>query len=132
MNADMLAAGVELGDRFDFDVVHGHDWLVAVAGDHLAKRFRSPLAVTIHATEYGRPQGWVDKHPQSHIHAVETWMARNAGHIVVCSHYMRGHVADVYGLEEERIDVIPNGIDPDDLQPVEDLDTLRRRFAAPD
>ena len=30
MNADMLAAGVEVGDRYDFDVVHGHDWLVAV------------------------------------------------------------------------------------------------------
>ena len=42
MNADMLAAGVELGDRFDFDLVHGHDWLVAVAGDHLANRFRCP------------------------------------------------------------------------------------------
>ena len=43
MNSDMLAVGVELGDRFDFDVVHGHDWLVASAGDHLAKRFRAPL-----------------------------------------------------------------------------------------
>ncbi|HVE69071.1 MAG TPA: glycosyltransferase, partial [Solirubrobacteraceae bacterium] len=43
MNADMLAAGVELGDRHDFDVVHGHDGLVAVAGDHLARRFRCPL-----------------------------------------------------------------------------------------
>src|SRR5919204_5710634 len=53
MNTDMLAAGVELGDRFDFDVVHGHDWLVAMAGDHLAKRFGAPLAITIHATEYG-------------------------------------------------------------------------------
>ena len=65
MNSDMLAAGVEVGDRYDFDVVHGHDWLVASAGDHLAKRFRAPLVVTIHATEYGRHQGWVDKHPQS-------------------------------------------------------------------
>ena len=36
MNSDMLAAGVELGDRIDFDVVHGHDWLVANACDHLA------------------------------------------------------------------------------------------------
>ena len=42
MNSDMLAAGVEVGDRHDFDVVHGHDWLVASAGDHLAKRFRAP------------------------------------------------------------------------------------------
>jgi glycogen(starch) synthase len=132
MNADMLAAGVELGDRFDFDLVHGHDWLVAVAGDHLANRFRSPLVVTIHATEYGRHQGWIDKHPQSHIHGVERWMANRADRVITCSHYMRGHVADVYGLEESRVTVIPNGIDPLDLQPVDDLDRLRAQFAAPD
>jgi glycogen(starch) synthase len=128
----MLAAGVELGDRFDFDLVHGHDWLVAVAGDHLAKRFRCPLAMTIHATEYGRHQGWVESHPQSYIHGVERWIANRADALVTCSHYMRGHVADIYGLEEERVTVIPNGIDPLDLQPVDDLETLRARFAAPD
>jgi glycogen(starch) synthase len=132
MNADMLAAGVELGDRIDFDLVHGHDWLVAVAGDHLARRFRCPLVVTIHATEYGRHQGWVDKHPQSHIHGVEHWMANRAERVITCSAYMREHVSDIYGLDESKIAVIPNGIDPMDLQPVDDLPTLRSRFAAPD
>ncbi len=132
MNADMLAAGVELGDRFDFDVVHGHDWLVAVAGDHLAKRFRCPLVVTIHATEYGRHQGWVEKHPQSHIHGVEKWMANRADRLITCSAYMREHVADIYGLDENRVTVIPNGIDPTDLVPVGDLVELRARFADPD
>ena len=112
MNSDMLAAGVEVGDRYDFDVVHGHDWLVASAGDHLAKRFRAPLVVTIHATEYGRHQGWVDKHPQSYIHGVERWMANRADRLITCSSYMREHVADIYGLEESRVNVIPNGIDP--------------------
>jgi glycogen synthase len=132
MNGDMLAAGVEVGDRHAFDVVHGHDWLVAVAGDHLAKRFRSPLVVTIHATEYGRHQGWVDNHPQSYIHGVERWMANRAERVVTCSAYMREHVADIYGLEEGEISVIPNGIDPAELVPVDDLETLRGRFAAPD
>jgi glycogen(starch) synthase len=132
MNADMLAAGVEVGDAHSFDVVHGHDWLVAVAGDHLAKRFRCPLVVTIHATEYGRHQGWVDKHPQSHIHGVERWMANRAERVITCSAYMREHVADIYGLEERRITVIPNGIDPSELVPVDDLEALRSRFAAPD
>jgi glycogen synthase len=132
MNADMLAAGVELGDRYDFDLVHGHDWLVAVAGDHLAKRFRCPLVVTIHATEYGRHQGWVNDHPQSHIHGVEKWMANRAERVITCSAYMREHVADIYGLEERRIAVIPNGIDPSELVPVDDLDHLRAQFAAPD
>jgi glycogen synthase len=132
MNADMLAAGVDLGDRVEFDLVHGHDWLVAVAGDHLARRFRCPLVVTIHATEYGRHQGWVDEHPQSYIHGVERWMANRADQVITCSHYMRGHVADIFGLEESRVTVIPNGIDPLDLQPAEDLDRLRARFAAAD
>ena len=132
MNSDMLAAGVEVGDRHSFDVVHGHDWLVANAGDHLAKRFRCPLVVTIHATEYGRHQGWVDKHPQSYIHGVERWMANRAERVITCSAYMREHVADIYGLEEERISVIPNGIDPTELVPVDDLDALRCRFAKPD
>jgi len=132
MNADMLAAGVEVGDRHRFDVVHGHDWLVASAGDHLAKRFRCPLVVTIHATEYGRHQGWVDKHPQSYIHGVEHWMAHRAERLITCSAYMREHVADIYGLDESRITVIPNGIDPSELTPVDDLAALRARFARPE
>jgi glycogen synthase len=131
MNADMLAAGVELGDRFSFDVVHGHDWLVAGACDHLAKRFRCPYVATIHATEFGRHQGWVEQHPQSHIHGVEHWMANRADRVITCSAYMREHVADIYGLEEEHVAVIPNGIDPSELVPVGDLGELRAGFAAP-
>ncbi len=132
MNTDMLAAGVELGDSFSFDAVHAHDWLVAVAGDHLARRFRCPLVATIHATEYGRHQGHVDTHPQSHIHSVEHWLANRADRLVTCSAYMREHVCDVYGLEEEQVSVVPNGIDPSELVPVADLAALRRRFAAPE
>jgi glycogen(starch) synthase len=134
MNTDMLAAGVELGDRFEFDLVHGHDWLVAVAGDHLAKRFGTPLAITIHATEYGRHQGWVSKHPQSHIHGIENWMANRAEQVITCSAYMRDHVSDIYGIEEERVAVIPNGIDPSDLRRAdqEEMRRIREKFARPD
>ena len=47
---------------------------------------------TIHATEYGRHQGWVDKHPQSHIHGIERWMANRAEQVIACSAYMRDHI----------------------------------------
>ena len=127
MNDDMLSAGTELGGGFD--LVHSHDWLVAAAARKLARRRRLPWLVTVHATEYGRHQGWVDKHPQSHIHAVEKRMVRAADRVITCSHYMRGHVRDVFGVE--GVTVIPNGIDPTDLQPVADLPRLRARFAAP-
>jgi glycogen(starch) synthase len=134
MNSDMLAAGVELGDRYEFDLVHGHDWLVANACDHLAKRFDAPLVTTIHATEYGRHQGWVDKHPQTYIHGVERWIVNRSQRVIACSHYMREQIVDIFGVAEKRISVIPNGIDPDDLQaqsPVE-LERLRSEFAAPE
>jgi glycogen(starch) synthase len=132
MNEDMLAAGRVLADELDIDLVHGHDWLVAVAGKRLADQARVPFVTTIHATEYGRHQGWVHQAPMSDIHRTERWMAHCADQVIVCSHYMRGHVADVYELEEDRVAVIPNGIDPDDLVAVDDLDALRARFAEPD
>jgi glycogen(starch) synthase len=131
MNADMHEAGAELGERLAFDLVHSHDWLVADAGRRLSRSFGVPWLVTVHATEYGRHQGWVDKHPQSHIHAVERRMVRGADRVIACSHFMRRHVADVFNVNPRRVTVIPNGIDPTDLQPVADLPRLRARFAAP-
>src|SRR3954464_5151063 len=132
MNAHMLRAGADLVDELAFDLVHGHDWLVGGAADLLARRACAPLLATIHATEHGRHNGWVDKPPQSTIHALEGRFARRADNVIVCSHYMRGHVADVFGLDEERVSVIPNGIDPTELQRVADLAALREDFAAPD
>jgi glycogen synthase len=134
MNADMLAAGVELGDRYEFDLVHGHDWLVAAACDHLARRFGAPLVTTIHATEHGRHQGWVEAHPQSYIHGVERWITNRSDRVIACSYYMREQIEDIFGVEEECVTVIANGIDPDDLQPHDapGLERLRSEFAAPD
>ena len=132
MNDDMRAAGAALGDTLTFDLVHSHDWLVAGAGRKLARRFRCPWLVTVHATEHGRHQGWVKKHPQKHIHGVERRMVRDADGVIACSHYMRGHVAEVFGIDEGRITVVPNGVDPEDLQPVANLPRLRARYAAPD
>jgi glycogen synthase len=129
MNADMLAAAGEIDGAFD--LVHSHDWLVADAARRLARRFHVPWLVTVHATEYGRHQGWVDKHPQSHIHAVERRMVRDADRVITCSAYMRGHVADVFGVDPAGVTAIPNGIDATDLQPVADLPRLRARFAQP-
>jgi glycogen synthase len=131
MNEDMLAAGLSLSQEHDYELIHGHDWLVARAASTLSKRLGIPYATTIHATEHGRHQGWVQEEPQSHIHAVERFMARRADAVIVCSHYMRGHVADIFDIDERRITVIPNGVDPRDLQPVGDLQALRREFAEP-
>ena len=45
---------------------------------------------------------------------------------------MRGHVAEVFGIDEAKITVVPNGVDPEDLQPAANLPSLRARYAQPD
>ncbi len=131
MNEDMLLAGEALAQEHDYDLIHGHDWLVAQASAALADRIEVPYITTIHATEHGRHQGWVKDEPQAHIHAIERRMAQRADATIVCSYYMRGHVADIFDIDEGRVAVIPNGVDPSELQPSGDLQALRASFAAP-
>ena len=134
MNADMRQLAFELAGRYEFDLVHSHDWLVAGAAQAVAREAGRPWLVTVHATEFGRHQGWVQDHPQSYIHAAERAMVRAADGVITCSHYMRGHVSRVFGVPPARITAIPNGVDPRDLEPVvdgPDLDELRARYADP-
>jgi glycogen(starch) synthase len=133
MNADMLKRGDQLCDEIGFDLIHSHDWLVADAAREVACRADRPWLVTVHATEYGRHQGWVQDYPQSHIHAAERDMVRRADHVITCSRYMRSHVAEVFGVPPRRVTAMQNGIDPRDLEPVAgDLGALRARYARPD
>jgi glycogen(starch) synthase len=132
MNSDMCELGAGVCEQLEFDLVHSHDWLVADAAERLARSIGCPWLVTVHATEFGRHQGWVESYPQSHIHAVERRMVALADRVITCSHYMRGHVATVLEAPRERITVIQNAVDPRDLEPVAELDSLRARFAAAD
>jgi glycogen(starch) synthase len=133
MNEAMAVAGTELDDELRFDLVHSHDWLVAEAAEQVARRTPRPWIATVHATEYGRHQGWVDKYPQSHIHAAERDMARRADRVITCSRYMRSHVSDVFGIRASKVTAMQNGIDPRDLEPIaEDLEALRAQYAEPD
>ncbi len=133
MNTDMRELGARLAAELRFDLVHSHDWLVAGAGQQIATRTAVPWLVTVHATEYGRHQGWVQRYPQSHIHAAERDMVHHADHVITCSRYMRSHVTSVFGVRRSRITALQNGIDPSDLEPVApDLGQLRLRYARPD
>jgi glycogen(starch) synthase len=133
LNEDLARLGAELCEEHRFDVVHSHDWLVARAAARTAGRLGRPWLTTVHATEYGRHQGWVQNHPQSTIHAAERDMVRGADHVITCSRYMRSHVAKVFGIRAAKITAVQNGIDPADLEPVAgDLDALRLRYAKPE
>lgn len=132
MNQEMSALAGGLAAELDVDLVHSHDWLVADAARACAQELARPWVVTVHATEHGRHQGWVQTHPQSAIHRAERTMARRADRIITCSRYMRGHVADVFGVPRRRITALRNGIDLAGAGAPTEVSRVRAELAAPD
>jgi glycogen(starch) synthase len=134
LNRALAALGRKLAATHGFDLIHSHDWLVAEAGERLADTLRLPWLVTVHATEHGRHQGWVRRHPQSYIHAAERRMVRRADSVIACSAYMADHIAKVFAVRRSKITAIPNGIDPAEIELAAnaDLALARERYAQPD
>ncbi|MFC5648247.1 1,4-alpha-glucan branching protein domain-containing protein [Paenibacillus solisilvae] len=94
-----------------FDLIHAHDWLVGQAAKTLKHAFRLPLVATIHATEHGRNQG-VHSELQYRIHNLEGQLTYEAWRVIVCSKHMVQEIKQLFHLPAEKIDMIPNGVDP--------------------
>lgn len=100
---------VDGGDRYD--VIHAHDWLVTHTAVTLKEHLGVPLVATIHATEAGRHQGWLPEEMNKCIHSVEWWLVHEADRVLVCSEYMKWEIGKLWQPPENRIEVIPNGVD---------------------
>lgn len=111
LNFALMEAGVDLLRSLESGaILHAHDWLTAFAARGLKHLFRLPLVATIHATEHGRNGGIRDA-GQQYINDVEWWLTYEAWRVVVCSQAMRREVRDLFGLSDDKVRVIPNGVD---------------------
>lgn len=111
-NSEAIRKSVNLNMQVEgFDVIHAHDWLVAYAGRAVAKIFTIPLVSTIHATEHGRNIGLHNRFSLE-INEIEKNLAIEAEKVICCSNYMENEIQDLFGVEQEKIKIIPNGVDP--------------------
>ncbi|CAB4884234.1 unannotated protein [freshwater metagenome] len=97
--------------RWQPDVVHAHDWLVAWAGDTIARLWNAPLVATIHATERGRHGGHVPPGMPAAINSVEWWLTYQAAQVICCSRFMIREVVAGFELPVEKVHLVPNGVD---------------------
>lgn len=130
LNLSMIIKAFEISKQTSFDFIHVHDWLSAFVGYVLKYSFKKPLIATIHATEYGRNQGIYTKE-QKFIHNVEWWLTYEAWKVIVCSNFMKEEVKNLFNLPEDKISVIPNGINIENLKTSLNLNEIRKNFALP-
>lgn len=112
------------------DLIHAHDWLVADAGIGLKHIFRKPLLVTMHSTEMGRRNG-LNTTAEKMIHETEAWLTYEAWKVICCSDYMINHVKYVFGLPNDKMVMVPNGVNPQNYD-VDVPSDFRGKFALPE
>jgi glycogen(starch) synthase len=116
-----------------FDVIHGHDWLVAFAACALKRNFKTPLLSTIHATERGRSRGTLTSDVQQAINNAEWWLTYESWRVICCSEYMAYQVREFFQVPPDKVDVVPNGVDVSRFEMWNgvDLTHFRNRYALP-
>ena len=134
LNMQKEAAAIvnKLGNKID--VFHAHDWLVATAGIGLKHVFRKPLLVTMHSTEIGRRDG-LHTNTERMIHETEAWLTYEAWKVICCSDYMVSHVRWAFGLPEDKLVMVPNGVNTHAYKSsddTEDCGAFRTKFALPE
>ena len=113
------------------DVIHAHDWLVANAGIGLKHVFRKPLLVTMHSTEMGRRDG-LHTTTEKMIHETEAWLTYEAWKVICCSDYMISHVRYVFGLPNDKLVMVPNGVDTNSYDNNDVNQAFRSSFSLPE
>ncbi len=133
MNINMQKEAARLmRENGNIDIIHAHDWLVADAGIGLKHVFRKPLLVTMHSTEIGRRET-LHSATEKMIHETEGWLNFEAWRVICCSYYMVYHVKTIFGLPSDKVDMIPNGVDTETYDNIEDnLSDFRAKFALPE
>ena len=111
----------------DFDVIHVHDWLAAFSGITFKHYLKKPMVLTVHSTEIGRAQGL--RSPDSFsINGIEWWATYEADRVIVCSQSMKNEIGGHFNLPLDKVDVIPNAIDPTKYQTFVDRGAVRQRY----
>jgi glycogen(starch) synthase len=94
------------------DAIHAHDWLTMEAGMRAKELTGAPLIVHVHATEFDRSG---EHFGNPIVHEIEYQGLMMADRIIAVSNFTKDIIVRRYGIPEDKIEVMHNGIDVDSL-----------------
>ncbi|MCB8964373.1 MAG: glycosyltransferase family 4 protein [Bacteroidales bacterium] len=96
-----------LASKNQFDVIHAHDWLTYPAGIAAKMVSGKPLVIHVHATEFDRSGENINQS----VYEIERRGMEVADRIITVSHYTRNIVINRYGIPEDKVITVHNGVD---------------------
>jgi len=98
---------VRLASDMDFDVVYAHDWMTFIAGCEIKSTYAKPLVLHVHALETDR----TTTDNRGEVYHIEKASMEYADKIIAVSQYTKHQIISYYGISENKIYVVHNGID---------------------
>ncbi len=98
----------EICSKYDFDVIHAHDWMTYKAGINVKKKTGKPLVVHMHATELDRTGG---NNVNQFVYDTEREGMHFADAVCPVSNYTKSKIMHHYGVPEHKIHVVHNAVD---------------------
>ncbi len=117
----------------DADVVHLHTWYSHFGGILAKLNYGTPVVLTVHSLEPLRP--W-KREQLGNGYDFTLWLERTAiemaDAVIAVSHETRTDILTHFDVDENKVHVIYNGIDPDEYRPTEDETTLKKHGIDPE
>ena len=105
---DFAKKATHAASHHEFDIIHAHDWMTALAGLEIRKQTGKPLVFHTHSLTYDRAgpagRGW--------IYEIEKSILKSADLVIAVSHYCRKICLDHYEAPPEKVVVVHNGASP--------------------
>ncbi|MCB9960388.1 MAG: glycogen synthase [Rhodospirillaceae bacterium] len=115
------------GQGIEADVVHCHTWYAQFGGILAKQLYQTPFVLTVHSLEPLRP--W-KREQLGNGYDLSAWVERTAiemaDAVVAVSSSTKADVLRLFDVPEERVPVIPNGIDVNEYTETRDPALLRR------
>jgi starch synthase len=116
---DFNSAGI------DAQVVHCHTWYSHFGGILAKLNYAIPLVITVHSLEPLRP--W-KREQLGHGYDFSAWIEKTAiemaDAVIAVSEGTKADVLRLFDVDEKRVRIIYNGIDPEEYRPVPERDAL--------
>jgi glycosyltransferase involved in cell wall biosynthesis len=101
----------------NFDIIHAHDWLAFPAGQAAQNISGKKLILHAHSTEFDRTANGALNET---VYEIEKQGFRQADQVVAVSNHTKAIINQKYGIKNDKISVVHNGIDEDFISPAKE------------
>lgn len=106
-------AAIELAKKRVFDIIHAHDWLTFRAALRIQELSNKPFIAHVHSVERDRAGG---NPGNPFVREIEQTALLMADKVIAVSHHTKQMIARDYSIPEDKIEVVHNSINIDELE----------------